>query len=236
MSHELIAARMFERKRRLLPKLQLKYPNDTESQKLSKLAGVDDRSIFSSHLRSIILDAHLNDAALRGLSMRKIEDALKKVMASCRELRHALSAIDVGTGGSAERAGFLFEMELCRDSFKGQMILIPDCLEFVGRVNDAACRAAVRAKSKRGPKGTAGSPAFGAFIESLQMAAWQRRGDWTNFRSAAGSWTGSFLQAVGILKPYLPADFLPRGEIGRAIEHVRKKLKDHITKNRPSSE
>jgi hypothetical protein len=127
-------------------------------------------------------------------------------------------------------------MELAREAFKGQMILIPESLEFADLVNDAACRAAEHAKSKRGPKGAAGSPAFGPFIESLQMAAWQRRGDWTNFRSADGSWTGSFLQAVGILKPYLPVDFLPRGDIGRAIEHVRKKLKDHIAKNRSSSE
>jgi hypothetical protein len=26
-----------------------------------------------------------------------------------------------------------------------------------------------------------------------------------------------------ILKPHLPKNFLPRGEVGRAIEHIRKK-------------
>jgi hypothetical protein len=43
-------------------------------------------------------------------------------------------------------------------------------------------------------------------------------------------------EAVMILKPHLPKNFLPRGEVGRAIEHIRKKLTDHITKNLPSSE
>jgi hypothetical protein len=138
----------------------------------------------------------------------------------------------VGTCGSAEQAGFLFEMELSGDSSEGQQT---DCLKFLNRVKDAAIKAKERAKSKRGPKGTMGSPAFSPFIESLQMAAWQRRGDWANYRSADGSWTGTLLQAIEILTPRLPKDFLPHGEKGRAVEHIRKGLKDHVAKNQPSS-
>jgi hypothetical protein len=292
-----------------LQDLQLTYPNDSESQKLSDLACVDNTPVFSSHLRSVILDAHLNDAILRGLSIPKVRGALDTVVESCRELRGAVAAIDVGSGGSAERSVALFEMELGSGSSKGQQMLIPDCLEFLDRVKDAAnkateripnleetlnkvtercgelrkalaaidvgtggsaeragflfemevggdssegqqtdclkfldrvkdaaIRARERAQSKRGPKGTTGSPAFGPFIEALQMAARQRRGDWTIYRSADQSWTGSLLEAVMILKPHLPKNFLPRGEVGRAIEHIRKKLTDHITKNLPSSE
>ena len=239
MSLEKVAARRLSRRRQLLPKLKLKYPTDAETQKLAELASVDDRPVFSSHLQSIILGAHLNDVALKGLSEPKVRRALNKVATACKNLCGALSALDVGSGGSAERAGFLFEMELGSDGSSGHPALIPDCLEFLARVNHAARKAVGRAKSKPGPKGTAGSPAFGHFIESLQMAAWQRRGDWTNYRSADGSWTGTFLQAIEILKPYLPAEFLPHRELrrnGRAVEHIRKKLKDHTTKIRPSTE
>jgi len=238
MSLEKVAARRLSRRRQLLPKLQLKYPTASKSRTLARLAGVDGAAIFRRHLQSIILDAHLNDVALKGLSEPKVRRALNKVATACENLRGALSAIDIGTGGSAERAGFLLEMELGSDGSSGHPALIPDCLEFLARVNHAARKAVGRAKSKPGPKGTAGSPAFGHFIESLQMAAWQRRGDWTNYRSADGSWTGTFLQAIEILKPYLPAEFLPHRELrrnGRAVEHIRKKLKDHTTKNRSST-
>jgi hypothetical protein len=214
----------------------LKYPTDAETQKLVELASVDDTPVFRSHLQSIILDAHLNDVALKGLSEPEVRRALNKVATACKNLRGALSALDVGAGGSAERAGFLLETELGSEASSEHPALIPDCLELLDRVNNAASKAADRAKSKRGPKGTAGSPAFGSFIESLQMAAWQLRGHWTISRKADGSWTGTFLQAIEILKPCLPADFLPHGELGRAVEHIRKKLKDHTTKNRSSTQ
>jgi hypothetical protein len=237
MSLEKVAARRFERRRQLLSKLKLKYPTASKSRALSRLAGVDGPARFRRDLQSIILDAHLNDVALKGLSEPEVRRALNKVATACENLYGALSAIDIGTGGSAERAGFLFEMELGSDGSSGHPALIPECLEFLDRVNNAASKAVERAKSKRGPKGTAGSPAFGHFIESLQMAAWQRRGDWTNYRSADGSWTGTLLQAIEILTPYLPKDFLPQEQRrGRAVEHIRKKLKDHTTKIRPSTE
>jgi hypothetical protein len=235
MSLEKVAARRLARRRQLLPKLKLKYPTDAETQKLAELASIDDTPVFSSHLQTIILDAHLNDVALKGLSGPEVRRALNKVATACENLRGALSALDVGAGGSAERAGFLLETELGSDASSEHPALIPDCLELLDRVKNAASKAVDRAKSKRGPKGTAGTPAFGHFIESLQMAAWQQRGDWTNYKSADGSWTGTFLHAIEILKPFLPTDFIPRGELGRAVEHIRKKLKDHTTKNRSST-
>jgi hypothetical protein len=121
------------------------------------------------------------------------------------------------------------------DDFKGQQMLIPACLEFLDRMKDAASKATPSTKSKRGPKGTTGTPAFGAFIESLQMAARQRGGDWTIYRAADQSWTGSLLEAVMILKPYLPNNFLPRSEVGRPVEYNKGKLMEHIRNNLPSA-
>jgi hypothetical protein len=137
MSLEHVAARWWERRRRLLPNLKLTYPTEAETQKLAELAAVDDTPVFGSHVRSIILDAHLNDAILRGLSVPKVRRALDTVVESCCELRGAVAAIDVGNGGSAERVVSLFEMELGRGSSKEQRMMIPDCLEFLDRVKDA---------------------------------------------------------------------------------------------------
>src|SRR5262245_38037291 len=51
----------WNRKRRLLPNLKLKYPSEDKSRHIAELAGVDEAS-FSHHIQSIILDAHLDDA------------------------------------------------------------------------------------------------------------------------------------------------------------------------------
>ncbi len=74
--------------------------------------------------------------------------------------------------------------------------------------------------------------AINLFIDGLLMAAWQRDGRWTVYRSPNGKWSGTLLQALTILQQYLPPQFFPVGaELGRSVEHVRKKLKDYIAKN-----
>jgi hypothetical protein len=59
MDAELLA--IFEhrlaRRRKLLPNLKLRYPNDEESKKLAELAGIGD---FDGGIQAVILDAHLN--------------------------------------------------------------------------------------------------------------------------------------------------------------------------------
>jgi hypothetical protein len=102
-------------------------------------------------------------------------------------------------------------------------------LEFLSA---GACRAERRAKSRRG----SGKATFDRFIEALLVAARQRRGDWTIGRGADGvTYTGTLLEAVELLKPYLPQKgFLPAGTLGRSIEYVREKFKDHTTKSSSS--
>lgn len=229
MTSEMISESRLNCTRKLLPNLRLKYPNNNEMQKLARLAKVDEPSIFSSHIRSIILDAHLHDASLRTLSAPEVRKILKNVMLKAQCLASALRDIDVGTKGSAYNAGMLLEYQI--RLFRNEVVLIPDYVELLTGLQEAATSAAVPAKAKRGPKGAGGNLAFNIFIETLHMAAWQRRGKWTNYASAAGPWTGSLLRALEILEPYLPAGFFPVGELGRSIEHIKKKRMDYITKN-----
>jgi hypothetical protein len=138
--------------------------------------------------------------------------------------------MDVGRGGSAERAGYLLEIELTDLSFRGELLLIPDFELLLEKLANAAGQASRKHASKRGPRGARSSPAFDLFIQTLFTAAWQRGGDWTNYRLADGQWTGTLLDALTILKPYLPSKLFPPGDRGRSIEHIKTKLRKHITK------
>jgi hypothetical protein len=165
-----------------------------------------------------------------------VKTALKKVAKAAHHLSSALRAIDVGTQASKEYAGRLLEYEMGTSRFEERLILIPDCVQLLNWLSKSASEAAQRPKPRRGPKGAGGNLAFDWFIESLHMAAWQRGGRWTNYRSADGTWAGSLPKALKILKPYLPRGFFPAGDFARSAEHIRKKLADHITKNRTSSD
>jgi hypothetical protein len=60
------------------------------------------------------------------------------------------------------------------------------------------------------------------------MAVRMGGGSWTNYRARDGTWKGTLLEALGLLKKYLPEKFFPTGELGRSVEHIRKKLADDI--------
>jgi hypothetical protein len=227
----LVAESRWNRKRKLLPRLRLRYPSDSELWQISELAKVDDLSGFGGHIRSIILDAHLNDASLRKLSTPILRKTLSSLASQADRLGKTLRAIDVESRGSAYRAGQLFELELAKLQINEGMVLLPECIDLIDVLSEAARRAALLPTAKRGPKGAGGNPAFDLFVQSLLMAARQRRGYWTNYRSAGGAWKGSLLSALEILRPYLPHRFFPSGELGRSIDHIRKKFKHYITKN-----
>jgi hypothetical protein len=125
----------------------------------------------------------------------------------------------------------LIEQELAFQQFEvGEMVLLPQYIDLFHALSSAAQRAAQRPMHV--PKGAGGNPAFDSFIEDLLMAARMcGGGSWTNYRSADGTWTGTLLEALGILKQYLPQQrFFPTGKLGRSVEHIRKKLDDHIQK------
>jgi hypothetical protein len=227
---DLVAKRRFERLRKLLPKLRLEYPSDPEIlvlAKLAKLAEVDNR--FGDHVRHIILDAHLSDASFRTLSTPKVRSTLTTIARQAASLRALLEEIDAGSRGSRQRAGLMLEQELGK--LQEGAFLLPEYVLCLKQLGDAAQRTAGSVKSKRGPKGAGGNFAFNLFVESLLMAAWQRGGDWTVGRHKDGTWRGTLLEALAILKPYLPGGFFPGGDLGRAVEHIRMQFGKHITES-----
>jgi hypothetical protein len=221
------------RLRKLLPQLQLEYPDDAVMRHLSNLIGATDPT-FSNSIKSIILDAHLNDAAQRKASDVEIAALLKKVKSQAVALQELLSRLDIGAEGSAYQAGLRLEFALDTQRANGSLDLIPEYIRILENLTAAAEAAEKRVRPKKGPKGAGGNPAFDRFIESLEMQARQRNRKWTIYRSCDGTWSGTLLEAVRILKPYLPSGFLPNPDPGRSIENIRSKLKTHITENTTS--
>jgi hypothetical protein len=234
MSLEPVAKRRFARRRNLQARLKLSYPSEYEMQRLARLANIDDSnvddfSIFAGHIRSLILDAHLNDLLFREFSATQIRTTLDDISKKARQLGTVLKAIDVGSGGSAEHAGQLLEWELSKFGFNKRPMFLPEYIAVLGKLNDAAKGGSSSVKTKRGQRNIA----FNQFVEGLLMAAEQRRGHWTIYRAADDEWTGTLLEALTILQQYLP-QFFPTGEVGRSVEYVRSRLEKHITKNEGS--
>jgi hypothetical protein len=226
MSLESVAKRRFDRRRKLLKNLKLKYPGDDERRKLAELAKVrpDHLSIFGQHICSLILDAHLGHSAFEGLSKSKTKTSLDSVAHQAQQLSNLLKTIDVGSGGSAEYAGFLLEMELG----KVQPTLLPEYVALLGSLSGAAKRGGSFIKSRRGERNSA----FSLLVEGLVMAARQDGGEWTLYRTARQEWNGTLLDALEALRQYLPRKFHPPGQLGRAAYYAKSKLDQHITKNR----
>jgi hypothetical protein len=187
-----------------------------------------------------------------------VKNKLKSVMKKADELKEALKNIDIGRGSSAERAGQILELALSNFKLSEGMLLIPEYVTLLTGLSKAASQAMQLARAKRGPKGAAGASfAFDLFIQHLEMAAWQRRlaagqrggpadhanfiiegrdpadegqqsGYWTISRARDSHWSGSMLEAIKILRDYLPPGLLPAGDLGRAVKYARDKFRRHM--------
>ena len=219
----------WNRQRKLLPKLKLTYPADDEIRHIAELAKVDDALLLRRSIDSIILDAHLTDASFRTLSIPQVRNALNGVATQANRLGKILSKLDVGreSKGSEKEAGRLIELELAVQQFEiSGMVLLPEYIDLLDTLSSAAQRA--KQKPMHVPKGAGGNWAFDNFIEDLVMAARMGGGSWTIYRSRDDTWKGTLLEALGLLEKYLPEKFFPTVKLGRSVEHIRKKLADHI--------
>src|SRR4051812_18144874 len=107
-----------QRSRRILEhvkKLRIKFPNEAEMGRLAELAQVRESSAsgFGQHIRSIILDAHLNDASMKGSATPEVKKALSSVAKQAAKLAATLREMDLkiagGIGGSSQTAGTRLE-------------------------------------------------------------------------------------------------------------------------------
>ena len=220
-----LAENRFERKRKLLPNLKLKYPTDDEISQLAKLMKVGDASRLSDGIRSVILDAHLNHASFQTLSKPQVRKACEAVAREAAQLKKTLSKLDVGRGakGSLDKAGSLIERE---------GILLPEYIELLDGLSVAAERAAKR--QIYSPRGAGGNPAFDKFIQQLLMTArLHGGGDLKVYRKVDGEWGGSLMDALRTLERYLPPGLVAGG---RSVEHIKNELMASIKRAEQSEE
>lgn len=226
MSAEFFTSRRYERLLKHISTLKLKFPNEMQMRQLAKLAQVKASSIetFSRNIRNIIVDAHLNDAEMKGQSTPEVKKTLSSVAKQAAQLSATLRKMDLkiagGTGGSNQTAGTQLEWELATM----QEQLFPNYSELLDSLHTAATRAAMLSTSKRGPKGAGGNRAFDLFVQHLWIAAFVRGGRLSTHRVADGTWKGTMLDALQLLEPYLPTAF-SRASQGRSIDHILSKLK-----------
>lgn len=142
MTAQFVARHRWSRKRKLLPSLNLKYPSDDEMGELSRLARVDDVTGFGQHIRSILLDAHLNDRSLRNRSAPQVRKRLDKLAKQAHQLAIMLKAIDVGAKSSAEHAGRLLEIQFASARLERGIVFIPEYVRVVETLGRAADKAA----------------------------------------------------------------------------------------------
>jgi hypothetical protein len=86
----------WERRRKLLPNLKLKYPDDDEQGCLAQLAGVRNTTRFAQGIRSIILDAYLSNQASQTLSVPEVRKIINQVAEQAELLKDVLTQARCG--------------------------------------------------------------------------------------------------------------------------------------------
>jgi hypothetical protein len=209
------------REHHALPYLSLAEKLTEEKlEELARLAQIKYVPQFRSTIQGLILDAYKSDANRHGSSAEITGTSLEKVIIKAEELKSALSEVDVGA--PAEYPGMLLELQLELAHFKRQSVLIPDLMELTDLLISAASKAKPR-ESKRGRRPAAGGNfAFDDFVRGLFKAPWLYGGIWRVSKSKT-VYKGNFLSALEILRPFLPDQFYPKGNLGRSVDHILNK-------------
>jgi hypothetical protein len=209
--------------------------------RLATLAKIkpESQTHFFVNTRELIREAHISHKLFCAGSKthRAVLQRLKRIAAHADKLTAELQGV-VAAGQSAngdpERTftyDFLDEAIHRPGSWSSPAWKSDQRLaELVQQLNDfraVAERAEQNAKGVWGrkgrPAGAGGNYAFDLVVQQLYLNARSAGGRLTNARRADGQWSGSFIDALNILKPYLP-DFFPPAELGRTVDNIVRKL------------
>ena len=77
---------------------------------------------------------------------------------------------------------------------------------------------------KRRRPAAGGNIAFNKFVEQLSDFPKPWKGKW-KVSGSKGIYKGKLLNALKLLKPYLPPGFYPEGDLGRSVAHILERRK-----------
>src|SRR5439155_19430503 len=197
-------------------------------------------SQFSSSIKGIICDAHdLHAFYGQRHKPTDVVNRISGILKAAQNLQEHLRSVH-NPNADAQSACDLIDYALVSGVPKEERLLASDYLRLLNmflKAGTSAEREAILYAKRGQRKGAGGNLAFDRMIEDLIMTARARGKYWTlTWNYVENKWEGTLIEAVTILRPYLPSSgFFPKGQLGRAIRHIRDKLSAHMKKKHMTS-
>jgi hypothetical protein len=221
------------------------FPTKPELQRLAALAEIksQNQTHFYGNIKGLIEEARYFHKLYCGGSKtyRGVLRHLRRITTHSHTLTaELLRVVEAGQSANPDpEKTFIYDfLNGAIERPMGARLLDHRLAEHVQHLTDFAA-VSVRAEreardilQKKGrPAGAGGNYAFNMFVRQLYLNAKIDGGKFTNARASDELWSGSFIEAVEILRPYLPS-FFPHADLGRAIQHIVGKLRAHLKTNR----
>jgi hypothetical protein len=217
---------------------------ESDARHLAELAQVPEcsRDRFCESLEWQILEAHFgNEWRSKPLKASDLKRSIRRVASAARALNQALGAF-WSEGRAGARAGSLLEVVLDAaagertasgvrvDAYRNGLALLIAATDEAGKRADAMLLPpppTTKNKKRAGrPRGAGGNPAFDNFVKRLYEIVPQAGGrPWThNPKSHGDGWSGTLMQALELLRPYLPeSGFFPKAKLGFVLQRLAKR-------------
>jgi hypothetical protein len=120
-----------------------------------------------------------------------------------------------------------------RAALFGRHVQVDDCLAVLDDIVSASEQAVTIGVVDAGrPRGTQNHPGFDLFMHRLLLAAQQSGGKLAVYKSqhADGGWAGALIDAIDLLRPCLPDQFLPANNLGKRLDRAAKNFRPHTPK------
>jgi hypothetical protein len=210
------------------------------ARRLAQLAKVPESSFgrFYELLVWQLIEAHLANQHLGRAAAREItrapdiKDSLSRVSAAAQDLDKELAALLLGENASAALAGSLLGTTFAASDVTASGSHLIAYRASLATLIDTARKAGKLADDWYPPKRRRGRPpnlVFNHFVYRLYEIVRQTRGKgWTHYRKSCGNWSGTLMEALGLLRDHLP-DFFPEGDLGNTLERLPKDVRKRLT-------
>ena len=184
---------------------------------------INEFDLFIQEAGDAIAEAHRicgND--IEAAKPAQVVPILKKIATDTEALKSQIAELKAAPRNSDK---FDFARMHLKGSLGDHDLTLADVIKILSGLEQAAIGAISDNIKKGRPRGTTGRKVFDIFIERLFTAIKIAGGKCDELKiskmTGKGPRKGSLLDAVELLRPYLPqAKFFPVGDLGRALERI----------------
>jgi hypothetical protein len=211
------------------------FPTQAELLQIAALAKIKtgSQTHFIEDIKELIEQAHIDHKLFQDgpKTYRAVLRRLKRIANHAQKLADELHGVVEAGSSAAGDPEKTFTYDLLNEAIDrspgGPWKSDQGLAEYIQKLSDFSAvsqRAQQKAEAvfgRRGrPAGAGGNYAFDLFIQHFHLNFRTHGGRLTNApRRAGGKWSGSFIEALDILEPYLPK-FFPPAETGRAVQNI----------------